>query len=201
MIIFNVHFLWSFLMFIFNVNFYDHFLWSLFMIIFNVHFFRSFIRLSLRLPYSDCGRVCVWWGVKGKALILRNKRKDKITQGKRWQDKTEQGTRRLDRSAHDQNVPCFMSLWCMACSTHTSVARDKSQEFKGRRLAKGTRSEKIRPDKKRQGITRQEKTRHNKTGQEKTTTREDKTRQDKTRQDKVRQGKARQDKARQGKAS
>ena len=169
----NEHFIWSFFMFIF----YDYFLWS-------------FISLSLRLPYSVCGRVCVWWGVAGKALILRNKRKYKIRQHKRWQDKTEQGTRRLDRSTHDHNVPCFMSLWCMT----------KSQEFKGRRLAKATRYEKIRQDKKRQGITRQEKTRHNKTRQDKTTTRQDKTRQDKTRSGKARPGKARQGKARHGKA-
>ncbi len=50
-----------------------------------------------------------------------------------------------------------MSLWCMT----------KSQEFKGRRLAKGTRYEKIRQDKKRQGITRQEKTMPNKTRKDK----------------------------------
>ena len=124
-IIFYVHYKWSFLMFIL----YDHFIWSFFMFVFYDHFLWSFISLSLRLPYSVCGRVCVWWGVAGKALILRNKRKYKIRQHKRWQDKTEQGTRRLDRSTHDQNVPCFMSLWCMT----------KSQEFKGRRLAKGTR--------------------------------------------------------------
>ena len=33
---------------------------------------------------------------------------------------------------------------------YTSVARDKSQEFKGRRLAKGTRSEKIRQEKRKE---------------------------------------------------
>ncbi len=99
----------SYFMFIINV----HFIWSFYMIIFYVHFLWSFISLSLRLPYSVCGRVCVWWGVVGKALIPRNKRKDKIRQHKRWQDKTEQGTRRLD-SQHTTKkylALCLCGVW------------------------------------------------------------------------------------------
>ena len=52
------------------INFYDHFL-------------CPFIMIILRLPCSVCGRVSVWCGVACKALILGNKREDKIRQDKR----------------------------------------------------------------------------------------------------------------------
>jgi hypothetical protein len=61
------------------------------------------------------------------------------------------------------------------CLQYTSVLRHKSQKFKGRRLAKGTRSEKIKPDKIRQGITRHDTTRqdNNKRRQDNNKTRQD----------------------------
>ena len=101
---------------------------------------------------------------------------------------TRQGRTRLEKTGQVNTPPKSTLLYVFVVYglQYTSVARDKSQEFKGRRLAKGTISEKIRQDKKRQGITRQEKTRLNKTGLDKTTTRQDKTSQNKTRQDKTR---------------
>ena len=85
------------------------------MFIFNGHFLWPFFILLLRLPYRVSGRVCVWWGVSGKALILGNKRKNKIRPDTRWQDKTEQGTWWQNRSTTGLGWKWRTTSWRCCC--------------------------------------------------------------------------------------
>ena len=107
---------------------------------------------------------------------MTTRRQDKTTTR---QDKT---TTRQDKSKDEKTrqvdtrpKSTLFYVFEVYCLQYTSVLRHKSQKFKGRRLAKGTRSEKIKPDKIRQGITRHDTTRqdNNKRRQDNNKTRQD----------------------------